>query len=290
MPRCSYLGLSLSTSGSLGPFEPDPAKWPANVGGHGSSSDAKVWFEWLHVQRGSSGALKPHRVSMLVRTANARARTCGDGESSVWDSAPECLQRKVSATELDRTFLINMKYNGHFLKMTPEAVIGMLSEMRVEKGRVEPMPGKHDVINALIADITSGLAKGDVAPTKRAPMEKMLADLKAMQKDRLVDELLYRKTIDLIEEGAVDKSTLLPTARAILRTHLQTMKTHHLSPEEHLRCNAILELDNEFARMLDVENDGDEEMLQLRAAFSNLSTAPSSSGHGGHSQQRKRKP
>ena len=273
-----------------GPFEPDPAKWPANVGGHGSSSDAKVWFEWLHVQRGSSGALKPHRVSMLVRTANARARTCGDGESSVWDSAPACLQRKVSATELDRTFLINMKCNGHFLKMTPEAVIGMLSEMRVEKGRVEPMPGKHDVINALIADIRSGLAKRDVAPTKRAPMEKMLSDLKAMQKDRLVDELLYRKTIDLIEEGAVDKSTLLPTARAILRTHLQTMKTHHLSPEEHLRCNAILELDNEFARMLDVENDRDEEMLQLRAAFSNLSTAPSSSGHGGHSQQRKRKP
>ena len=111
-----------------------------------------------------------------------------------------------------------------------------------------------------------------------------------MQKDRLVDKLLYRKTIEAIEGGAVDKITLLPTARAKLRTHLQTMKTRHLSPEEHLRCNAILELDNEFARMLDVENDGDEEMLQLRAAFSNLSTAPSSSGHGGHSQQRKRKP
>ena len=65
------------------------------------------------------------------------------------------------------------------------------------------------------------------------------------------------------------------------------MKTHHLSPEEHLRCNAILERDNEFARMLGVENDGDEEMLLLRAAISKMSTAPSSSGHGGHSQQRK---
>ena len=73
--------------------------------------------------------------------------------------APACRQREVSATELDCTFLINMKYNGHFLKMTPEAVIGMLSEMRVEKGRVEPMPGKHYVINALIADITSDLTR-----------------------------------------------------------------------------------------------------------------------------------
>ena len=284
---CAYLGKSLNTTGALseGPFEPDPAKWTENVGGHGGSKDATVWFEWLHVQRGSEGTVKPHRVSMLVRVAVTRAESLGGGQMSVWETGPSGKQRVMSAS----TPLFSIKYNGRVLSMPPDSVIRMLSEMRRERGQLEPMPGKHAIIEALVVDITDSLARKDLKSTVRASMEKMLTELRAMQKDKVVDELLYRKTTDALEAGALDKSTFLPLARAKLRNHLKAMQTQVRSPEEDLKFNAIIELDRVYARMLGVEEDGDVEMRQLLAEFSRLSTTSSSSGHGGSSQRGERR-
>ena len=284
---CAYLGKSLNTTGALdeGPFEPDPANWTGNVGGHGGSKDARVWFEWLHVQRDSEGNVKPHRVSMLARVAVTRAESLEGGQKSVWETGPNGKQRVMSTAEAEGAPLFAIKYNGRVVSMPPDSVIRMLSEMRRERGQLEPMPKKHALIETFVVDITAFLARQDLTSTDRAPMEKMLAELRAMQKDKVVDGLLYRKTTDALEEGTLDKSTFLPWARAQLRNHLQAMQTQVRSPEEDLKCNAIIELDKVYARMLGVEDDGDVEMRQLLASFSRLSTTSSSSGHGGSSQR-----
>ena len=195
----------------------------------------------------------------------------------------------MSAAEAEGAPLFGINYNGRVLTMTPESIVRMLSEMRRERGQLEPLPGKHALVETLVVDVTAYLARKDLTSTWRAPMEKFLAELRAMQKDKVVDELLYRKTTDALEEGALDKSTFLPWARAQLRNHLQAMQTQVRSPEEDLKCNAIIELDKVYARMLGVEDDGDVEMRQLLASFSRLSTTSSSSGHAGSSQRGKRR-
>jgi len=97
---CAYLGVSLNMNGaeSEGPFEPDPAKWPA-----GNQKDERVWFEWLHVQRRTADGRKPHRVSMLVGTANAHtlptidthdASDAGNERLSAWGALSHGLSRK----------------------------------------------------------------------------------------------------------------------------------------------------------------------------------------------------
>ena len=189
---CAYLGKSLNTTGALseGPFEPDPAKWPKDVGGHGGSKDEMVWFEWLHVQKGSAGNLKPHRVSMLVRTAITRAEALGGGQRSVWETSPNGKQSMMSAAEAEGAPLFGINYNGRVLRMTPESIVRMLSEMRRERGQLEPLPGKHALVETLVVDVTAYLARKDLTSTWRAPMEKFLAELRAMQKDNVVDMIL----------------------------------------------------------------------------------------------------
>ena len=233
--------------------------------------------------------MKPHRVSMLVRVAVTRAESLEGGQKSVWETGPNGKQRVMSTAEAEGAPLFAIKYNGRVVSMPPDSVIRMLSEMRRERGQLEPMPGKHAIIEALVVDITDSLAKKDLKSTVRASMEKMLTELRAMQKDKVVDELLYRKTTDALEEGALDKSTFLPWALAKLRNHLKAMQTQVRSPEEDLKCNAIIELDKVYARMLGVEDETDVEMRQLLADFSRLSTTSSSSGHGGSSQRGKRR-
>ena len=71
---CRYLGVSLNTNGaeSEGPFEPDPAKWVAEVGGRRAQTERRVWFEWIGVQTGSAENRKPFRVSMVMATVIGR--------------------------------------------------------------------------------------------------------------------------------------------------------------------------------------------------------------------------
>ena len=100
---------------------------------------------------------------MLVSTASklGTLETCTAAEEprSVWGSAT-CVQRPMSRSDLKSEPIFKMLWNGQRCNMTSKAVIDMLNEMRVEDGWLEPLPGKHALIEKRIPDGGSPSAQG----------------------------------------------------------------------------------------------------------------------------------
>ena len=201
----------------------------------------------------------------------------------------ECSREHMSASESKNTPILAMKVNRQQFNMPSEEVIAMLNDMRLEGGWLEPLPGKHALIEELIPDVKARLDKLKLTPMHRTRLEKMLSDLKAMQMDKGVDLALYSKTIQSIQHGTCfrNNQTALPMVRARLRAYLEKMQAHTLSPMELRKCSAVVAADKEFARIL--QSEADDEMEKLYATFSKLSTAASSSAPKRLAQRSKRK-
>ena len=175
---CSYLGLSLNTSGAPeeGPFEPDPSKWPQVAGG---KHLARAWFEWLHVSRKDprTQLYVPHRVGARVRDLLGSVEQC-NREHDLPDGA-----RALSEDELSNepTFLIEVhdqKYT-----MAWSAVLGMLQ-------KPEFVEGRGNLLAALHSGVADRLGEHDRKQLYRRKLFDIRKQVEEMKSEYWVDGIL----------------------------------------------------------------------------------------------------